>query len=137
MTHPNPDDLSQTLPLRSGEPAGSPPEATLAVPRPIGPEKVADGSTTLPHGARPEKLAAAREHGASALRIVVLVPGYDILCANQHAVIVWRMLTQAGAYPVGAETFNILRIEAGTPIEGLDFDENYLVMEFVEGLPNR
>ncbi len=57
------------------------------------------------------------------------LPGYDILCANQHAVIVWRMLTQAGAYPVGAETFNILRIEAGTPIEGLDFDENYLVME--------
>jgi len=31
--------------------------------------------------------------------------------------------------PAGAEAFNVLRIEAGTPLEGLDFDENCLVME--------
>src|SRR5262249_3387955 len=36
---------------------------------------------------------------------------------------------EAGARPAGPETYNILRVEAGTPDFGPDIDENRLVME--------
>jgi folate-binding protein YgfZ len=62
-------------------------------------------------------------------RDLLSVRGYDLLCPGQHAAAVWRTLTQAGAQPAGAEAFEVLRIEAGTPEEGVDFDENHLVME--------
>lgn len=57
------------------------------------------------------------------------VPGYDIVCLTQKAEAVWRMLTAAGAKPAGEKAFEVLRIEAGTPIYGQDIDENRFVME--------
>jgi folate-binding protein YgfZ len=39
------------------------------------------------------------------------------------------MLVAAGATPAGADTFETLRIEAGTPVFGPDIDENRFVME--------
>jgi folate-binding protein YgfZ len=36
---------------------------------------------------------------------------------------------QAGARPAGLEAYNVLRIEAGTPVYGPDIDESRLVME--------
>jgi len=57
------------------------------------------------------------------------VPGYDIVCLNELAPGLWRMLTAAGAKPAGTEAFELLRVEAGTPVYGIDIDENRYAFE--------
>ena len=57
------------------------------------------------------------------------VPGYDVTCLNERAQGVRDLLVASGAKPAGPETFNLLRIEAGTPIHGFDIDETRFVME--------
>jgi folate-binding protein YgfZ len=57
------------------------------------------------------------------------VSGYDVVCLNEHAEGVWRMLAAAGAAPAGLNTYETLRIEAGTPVYGADIDESRFVME--------
>jgi glycine cleavage system T protein len=57
------------------------------------------------------------------------VPGYDIVCANNQAPAVWQMLIQAGAAPAGFEAYELLRVEAGTPVYGKDMDESNLALE--------
>ena len=57
------------------------------------------------------------------------VPGYDVVCRAEVAEGVRRMLLAAGATEGTAETFETLRIEAGTPVFGKDVDENRFVME--------
>ena len=56
-------------------------------------------------------------------------PGYDLVCLNARAEGIWRMISAAGATPAGQEAFEILRIEAGTPLPGVDFDNTRFVME--------
>ncbi len=56
-------------------------------------------------------------------------PGYDLVCLPERAEGIWRLLVAAGAKPAGAEAYETLRIEAGTPVAGIDFDENRFVME--------
>jgi folate-binding protein YgfZ len=57
------------------------------------------------------------------------VPGFDLVCRTDVADGVRRMLTAAGAVPGGADAFEVLRIEAGTPVFGKDIDDNRFVME--------
>jgi folate-binding protein YgfZ len=57
------------------------------------------------------------------------VPGFDIVCRTNVADGAKRMLTAAGAVPASADTFETLRIEAGTPVFGKDIDDNRFVME--------
>ncbi|OWK34739.1 Folate-dependent protein for Fe/S cluster synthesis/repair in oxidative stress [Fimbriiglobus ruber] len=57
------------------------------------------------------------------------VPGYDIVCLNERAEGVWRMLAAAGGVPAGLDTYEQLRIEAGSPVQGVDFDDTRFVME--------
>lgn len=57
------------------------------------------------------------------------VPGYDVVCLPERADGVRRMLTAAGATPAGADTYETMRIEAGTPVYGVDFDDTRFVME--------
>src|SRR5439155_744604 len=57
------------------------------------------------------------------------VPGYDIVCLRGRAEAVWQMLTRSGAQPAGKTVYEALRIEAGTPLYGLDIDENTLAPE--------
>jgi tRNA-modifying protein YgfZ len=52
------------------------------------------------------------------------VPGYDIVCLSNLASGLWRMLSGSGAKPAGLEAYDILRVEAGTPVYGIDIDEN-------------
>ena len=56
-------------------------------------------------------------------------PGYDIVCLADRADGIRRMLTTAGATPAGPDTYETLRVEAGTPIYGVDIDETRFVME--------
>jgi len=62
------------------------------------------------------------------------VLGYDIVCLNERAEGVWRMLASAGATPAGLQAFELRRIEAGTPVYGIDIDENRFVMEVGDAL---
>lgn len=57
------------------------------------------------------------------------LPGYDIVCRAERADGVRRMLVAAGAVVGSLETWEMLRIEAGVPVAGVDFDENRFVME--------
>jgi folate-binding protein YgfZ len=57
------------------------------------------------------------------------VPGYDILSPAQGADRVWQALIDAGARPAGQEAFEILRLEAGTPVYGIDIDETVMASE--------
>lgn len=57
------------------------------------------------------------------------VPGYDLVCRNERAEGVWRMLQAAGATPAGQSAWEILRVEAGTPVYGTDIGEDRFVME--------
>jgi folate-binding protein YgfZ len=68
-------------------------------------------------------ICSVRRHSALGL------PGYDLLCNSDHAVSFLESLTHAGASLAGTASYDVLRIEAGLPAEGIDFDENTLIME--------
>lgn len=57
------------------------------------------------------------------------LPGFDVVCLNDRAGEIWDMLIAAGAKPSGLQAWEWLRVEAGTPVHGKDFDENRFVIE--------
>jgi folate-binding protein YgfZ len=57
------------------------------------------------------------------------VPGYDILCPAGRGAEFGAWFTRAGAVPAGPEAYEVLRVEAGTPLNGKDMDENTLAPE--------
>ena len=57
------------------------------------------------------------------------VPGFDVVCPADRAEDVRRALVAAGALPAGADAYEVLRVEAGTPLYGPDIDDNRFVME--------
>lgn len=57
------------------------------------------------------------------------VSGYDIVCWRSRAAEVWDVLINAGAVPAGLEAYEVLRVEAGTPVDGKDIDETTLALE--------
>jgi folate-binding protein YgfZ len=60
-------------------------------------------------------------------------PGFEIVTACTDAAGVWRAIATAGAAfglrPAGMAAADILRLEAGRPRVGVDFDETHLVLE--------
>jgi folate-binding protein YgfZ len=62
------------------------------------------------------------------------VPGYDLVCLNDRATGIWRLLTAAGAMPAGETVYHTLRMEAGTPLYGVDIREDRFVMEVARAL---
>jgi len=57
------------------------------------------------------------------------LPGYDLLCPREKERDLRQALLDAGAAATEKETYNILRIEAGTPVYGMDIDDNRFVVE--------
>jgi folate-binding protein YgfZ len=57
------------------------------------------------------------------------LPGYDIVCLRGRAENIWQMLVRAGAKPAGRQTWETLRVEAGTPAQGQDIDETTFAPE--------
>jgi folate-binding protein YgfZ len=57
------------------------------------------------------------------------LPGYDIVCERDRGPAGWQALLAAGARPGGLQAYHILRVEAGTPLYGLDIDETNLPQE--------
>jgi tRNA-modifying protein YgfZ len=62
------------------------------------------------------------------------VPGYDIVCRNDRAAGVFRMLVAAGAKPAGNDVYESLRIAACTPVYGIDIGDDRFVMEVARSL---
>jgi folate-binding protein YgfZ len=60
--------------------------------------------------------------------------GFDLIAQNQLLLPFAQRLEQLGASWVGARAQNILRVEAGTPRYGVDFNEENLLLEV--GLDN-
>ena len=50
--------------------------------------------------------------------------GFEIFCHPTDAAIVWEILVEAGARPCGLGARDTLRLEAGFPLYGHEFDEN-------------
>jgi len=57
------------------------------------------------------------------------LPGYDLWLTPDRAAAAWETLRAAGASPMGADTCEILRIEAGIPRFGAELDEDTLPLE--------
>lgn len=55
--------------------------------------------------------------------------GYDIFVPTEEMAVVKHTLTEAGAVAVSDDAFEIARIEAGVPREGVDAGENYIILE--------
>ena len=62
-------------------------------------------------------------------QIALNVPGYDCFCAATQAQELRQRLADAGAAPVEPEVHEVLRVEAGWPVYGIDMDENRFVVE--------
>lgn len=59
----------------------------------------------------------------------LILPGYDCWCPPGLSVILKTRLRAAGAVEGTPETHNVLRVEAGWPVYGVDMDENRFVVE--------
>lgn len=57
------------------------------------------------------------------------MPGYDLICPVAAAERVWEEVVAAGAAPAGWKAYDILRVEAGTPVYGKDIDDTNLPQE--------
>lgn len=57
------------------------------------------------------------------------LPGYDLICTSEHSEGLRQLLVAAGAVPAGTQVWETLRIEAVTPVYGIDIDETRFVME--------
>lgn len=57
------------------------------------------------------------------------VPTLDLLVAATCGPELWNRLVEAGAAPLGAAAFEAMRIEAGTPLFGADFDDGTIPTE--------
>jgi glycine cleavage system T protein len=64
-----------------------------------------------------------RRHSPLGLR------GYDIVCLKSRAANIWQKLVRAGAKPAGLQTYETLRIEAGTPVQGAEIEETTFAPE--------
>ncbi len=58
--------------------------------------------------------------------------GFELMVNAEDAAGLWTALANAGARPVGREAFEILRIEAGQPVYGVDMDETNVVTEALD-----
>jgi folate-binding protein YgfZ len=57
------------------------------------------------------------------------LPGFDLLVARAKAAELWQLLLSLQVQPAGLDAYELLRVEAGTPIYGKDIDEERFVVE--------
>jgi folate-binding protein YgfZ len=55
--------------------------------------------------------------------------GFDLMVPSPTASDLWEALKLAGAEPVGLDVLDVLRIEAGLPLYGVDVDATNIVLE--------
>ncbi|MDP2703079.1 MAG: hypothetical protein Q8P98_13520, partial [Candidatus Rokubacteria bacterium] len=64
-----------------------------------------------------------------ARRSDAVMPGFHCWIAAEHAPVLMKALREAGAVAVGAAAAEVLRVEAGIPVYGLDVDEGVILPE--------
>jgi tRNA-modifying protein YgfZ len=55
--------------------------------------------------------------------------GYDLIVPREAAEGLWQRLLEAGARPAGLRAYDVLRVEGGTPVYGVDVEEDRFVAE--------
>ena len=90
---------------------------------------LADSVPDLPEFGTMERTFGSAATVSVRRRTLLGVPGYDLVGLPDRIAGVTRMLSASGATPGTPETFEVLRVEAGTPVEGVDFDDTRFVME--------
>jgi folate-binding protein YgfZ len=88
-----------------------------------------DAIPALPEFAHMERTFGASTTCSIRRRDQLGVPGFDIVCLKERIPGVAGLLEAAGANRSTPETFEILRIEAGMPVFGIDIDNSRFVME--------
>ncbi len=88
-----------------------------------------DAVPDLPEFAHMERTFGATATCSIRRREPLGLPGYDVVCRRELADGVRAMPLAAGAAAGTPETYETLRVEAGTPVFGPDIDENRFVME--------
>jgi len=58
--------------------------------------------------------------------------GFDIFVSAATAPSVWQSLVDAGARPAGFDALEVLRVEAGVPLYGVDASDTNVVLEVVD-----
>src|SRR5262249_22831333 len=76
-----------------------------------------------------QQLAAAGYRVKIRKHRLLALPGYDIFSGCAYRTELIEALCNAGAASAESETYNILRIEAGVPVFGIDIDDNRFVVE--------
>ena len=71
--------------------------------------------------------------GTDSIRVArtgeVDTPAWDLFVSAARFTDVWNRLTRAGAVPIGADVWDVLRVEAGRPAYGVDMDESTILSE--------
>ena len=62
-------------------------------------------------------------------RSEAVTPGFHCWTAVSNAEALWKALRTVGGVPVGAEAAQVLRVEAGLPLYGVDVDESVILPE--------
>lgn len=90
-------------------------------------------SGDAPADLRPDRVSVATIGGVRAIidrADTAGEPGYEVLAPAEGAVRVYRAILEAqGVTPIGWHAYNIARVEAGTPIFGIDFGTTNLPHE--------
>lgn len=100
--------------------------------------RVCDGDLPLDEPLRHVKRTIARTTVTVFRQDTVGEEGFELIVPRDSLVSLWQILHEAGGEngeselglrAIGWSAFNIARIEAGTPLYGIDLTENYLPME--------
>ena len=71
--------------------------------------------------------------GGAAVRVMrrseAVTTGFHCWVAPEQAAAVWKALREGGALPVGADAAEVLRLEAGIPMYGVDVDDRVILPE--------
>ncbi len=84
---------------------------------------------TLPEFGHLERILGSRASCSIRQRELLGQPGFDLVCRKELEAEVRDRIYSTGVVLGTPETFETLRIEAGTPLFGQDIDENRFVME--------
>jgi len=90
-------------------------------------ESFADSASGDNHLDIGEKQVIIRHH------LSLNLPGFDCFCEATESLRLWERLVTAGATPADPLTHELLRVEAGWPVMGVDMDENRFVVEVGRG----
>lgn len=106
--------------------------AQLHVAGPQGASVLAAVLDPLPELA-PLQAARVRTRAGGACQVrrfePLALPGWDLLCPAGDAAALRQALAEAGAVAAAQAVYDVLRVEAGTPLHGIDIDDSHLAME--------